>query len=553
MRGSPSERGAMLQERVIELAAIQTSERSPLATPPSMVGSLTLRQELSALTSMAVQISLRQMVRQVMTITDAAFQGHIGTKQLAGVALAGMWMGVPSAFVQFAIQAVSTLCSQAYGAGNHHLVGIWLQTAIVFAVLGAVPVMVWYMFVGHMIGLTMEDAETVAYGGEFARVMALGLVPQYVYGALTAYFATQGVVMPSTVCSVLTMLLNIVFNQVLIHGAFGWRGLGFIGSPLATLMSTLVQLVAFVGYTIVWKRYHERFWGGWTWACVSKAHVDGFLALAMPMGASAVVDWTSATVASAFSGYLGLNIAACQAVLNGIFGVVSSVVSGIATATQIRMSGYLGQGGARQAKRVYALGASLVLVSAGWLLAAVFVFSDTLFAIWTNDVVLHEMSHAALPAFLSCSFIAFFRFLLTAAMNALSKADWNLVANNVASWLVYVPLSYLLPIRAGAGLEGFWWADAVGELVKALILLRGLSRLDWRAAANEAHAAAETSQDTTGEDENRELNAVKNEVLLRTPRSFKSPSINMSMTPPMTPNDIRRAMGRSRSMVNPKV
>ncbi|ETW08427.1 hypothetical protein H310_01010 [Aphanomyces invadans] len=514
-----------------------------------------LDQETLDVASMALQISLRQMVRQVMTITDAAFQGHIGTKQLAGVALASMWMGVPSAFVQFAIQAISTLCSQAFGAGNHELVGIWLQTAIVFSVLGSIPVMIWYMYVGNMIGLTMDDVETVAYGREFAHVMALGLIPQYVYCALTAYFAAQGIVIPATICSVVTMGFNVVFNQVLIHGVGGWSGLGFVGSPLATMASTVLQLVLFVLYTIVWKEYHKPCWGGWTWECVKKDRLDVFLALAIPMGASAVVDWASATVAGAFSGYLGPNIAACQAVLNGLFGVVSAFVSGFATATQIRMSRYLGQGSARNSKRVYRIGAGLVFVSAIVMLAGVVLWQRSLFSIWSSDPVVSAMCSDAIVAFTLCIVIAFGRFLLTACMNAVSKADLNLVANNIASWLVFVPLSYVLPIRANWGLSGFWWADALGELLKAAILLYDMSSLDWHAAANEAQIAAETSlaNDFGDEDEDRELNAAKNEALLFTPRTFKSPSINMTMTPPVTPNDMRRAIGRSRSAANPAV
>ena len=60
---------------------------------------------------------------------------------------------------------------QAVGAENPKLVGLWLQTAIVFALLGAIPVMLWYLCVGHLIALTMDDAETVAYGQSFAQVL----------------------------------------------------------------------------------------------------------------------------------------------------------------------------------------------------------------------------------------------------------------------------------------------------------------------------------------------------------------------------------------------
>ncbi|KAF0753659.1 hypothetical protein AaE_005633, partial [Aphanomyces astaci] len=175
-----------------------------------------VKQEAMELTSMAFQLSLRQVVRQVMTITDAAFQGHIGTKQLAGVTLAGVYMGVPSAFIQNAIPSISTLCSQAYGAGNNTLVGVWLQTCIVFSIVGTIPVMVYYMFVGHIIALTLDDPEAVGYGQKFAMVMSLALIPQYLYGCLTTYFAAQGVIMPATVCSGITVVLNIVFNQVFI-------------------------------------------------------------------------------------------------------------------------------------------------------------------------------------------------------------------------------------------------------------------------------------------------------------------------------------------------
>ncbi|ETV96013.1 hypothetical protein H310_10666 [Aphanomyces invadans] len=450
-----------------------------------------LGPELRELASMAVQISLRQMVRQVMTITDAAFQGHVGTKQLAGVALAMGWMGVPSGFVQMSIQAISTLCSQAHGAGNNHLVGTWLQTAIVFAVVAGIPVMIWYQFVGHMIAWTMGDPETVEFGAAFARVMSLGLIPQYVYGALSTYFSTQGVIMPATLCSAVTMLVNIGFNQVFIYGAFGWDGIGFLGSPLATVVSTVLQLTLFVLYTIVWKGYHVKYWGGWSWECVHADRLRAFFALALPMGASSVVDWGSGTLAGSFSGLLGSTVAAAQAILLGLFGVVNSCVFGFSAASQIRMARYLGQGKPENAKRVLRLGLTIVLSCSAVLCLVLGLFSRSLFRIWSTDPAILNTCTSATLAFVGCVLVAFVRFLLTAAMNALARADLNLIANNIASWGVYVPLSYVLPIVCHWGLAGFWWADTAGETLKALILLWGLSRVQWLEASVNAQKFAQ--------------------------------------------------------------
>ncbi|DAZ95748.1 TPA: hypothetical protein N0F65_006396 [Lagenidium giganteum] len=544
-----------------EERGIEMQEKNPLVKPiiPEVNPSVThvddvipIRQELWELSSMAVQLSLRQMVRQAMTITDSAFQGHIGTKQLAGVALAAMWMGVPSTFIQFSIQAINTLCSQAYGAGNNKLVGIWLQTAIVFAVLGSIPVIIWYFCVGHLISITMEDQETVKYGSQFAMVMALGLIPQYIYGACSTYFAAQGIIMPATFCSALTMVLNVVLNRFYIYGAFGWKGMGFIGSPLATVTSTCLQLFFFLMYTVVLKGYHKPYWGGWSRECLNKERVKVFLSLAIPMGASSVVDWASATVAGAFSGFLGPNIAASQSVLGGVFGVANSAVSGFSTSTQIRMSRYLGKGNAGAAKRVLFLGASIVFAGAIIMLCAVLTLRNHIFQIWSNDPVIIGMCTDVLLVFVICILVAFVRFLLTAVMNALSLAHINLWANNFASWIIYVPFSYLLPITWGWGLDGFWWADTYGEMFKALILLWGVSRVDWDIAAKRAQAAAEADDDAAendAEEEKKRLLAYENEALVgRTPESYRTPSAMTPSTPYHTPSARRRARSSARSV-----
>ncbi|EQC32491.1 hypothetical protein SDRG_09817 [Saprolegnia diclina VS20] len=500
------------------------------------------QQEFLELSSMALQLSLRQMVRQVMTITDAAFQGHIGTKQLAGVTIASVYMGVPSTFIQNAIPAISTLCSQAYGAGNNTLVGIWLQTCIVFSVLGAIPIIIWYMFVGHMIALTLDDTEAVAYGQQFAMIMALGLIPQYLYGCLTTYFATQGVIMPATLCSTLTVFLNIGFNQLFIYGGFGYDGLGFIGSPIATVTSTCLQLLIFVGYTVWYKQYHLDYWGGWTMECISKERLLVFLPLAVPMGMSSVVDWASAACTTAFSGYLGPDIAACQAVLNGVFGVVNAFVSGFSTSTQIRMSRYLGQGSAVAAKRVLSIGASIVAVCGVTMVLLVYLLNESLFRVWSPDPVIISMCRSALVVFVCCIMVAFGRFMMTACLNALSMANINLIANNIGSWCLYVPLSYVLPITLHWGLDGFWYADMCGEAMKAVILTWGILRVDWSAAADFAQRAAEVTETRNPmQEETRELLAYENEALL-TPTIFKSPGAQFGSVPHHTPSVLKRAL-----------
>merc|ERR1712048_1090823 len=100
----------------------------------------------------------------------------------------------------------------------------------------------------------MDDQETVEYSKQFSRIMSLTLLPQFMYVALTSYFSTIGVVMPASVCTLITVICNVAFNYVFIYGydfgSFQFPALGFIGSPLATVTSSYVQLTLFVTYTV---------------------------------------------------------------------------------------------------------------------------------------------------------------------------------------------------------------------------------------------------------------------------------------------------------------
>lgn len=226
---------------------------------------LPLGQELAQMSAMAVQLSSTRIVRILLTVIDAAFLGHLGTKQLAGVALSAMWQGVPATFVQFCLQAITTLAAQARGAGNKKLVGGWLQTALFIAILGCVPVMILFWNIHYLVGITMKDDDTVNFARIFSQTMMWSLLPQFIYVAVTAYFSTIGVVMPATVCTVITVLMNIIFNYVFIYGyTIGGMTIGawgFIGSPIATVTSSWLQLILFVTYCFGIKKTSSRVLG----------------------------------------------------------------------------------------------------------------------------------------------------------------------------------------------------------------------------------------------------------------------------------------------------
>jgi MATE family multidrug resistance protein len=219
----------------------------------------------------------------------------------------------------------------------------------------------------------------------------------------------------------------------------------------------------------------------------------------------------SGAVAGSFSGWAGFQVAAGQNVLNGLFALTYSTVSGFSTATQIRLARYLGEGKPEAAKRILRIGAATLVCGGLIVCGSVFIFHHQVWGIWTDDELLKEDCDGALWSFMAGVMSAYIRFTLTIVMSSLGpkEARLNLVANNIASWLIYIPLAYIMPLKCdfclGWGLPGFWWSDFYGEAFKVMVLTWGVSQVDWKQASRNVRKAQ--GIESPKENETKELAA----------------------------------------------
>ena len=103
------------------------------------------------------------------------------------------------------------------------------------------------------------------------------------------------ITVPFTAISMLAIAFNIVGNQLWINGLnisiFGlvisFDGLGFVGSPLATSTSFVLQLALYYVWCFVHKQYHltHKTWNGWslTETILDKRRVWEFTKVVLPI------------------------------------------------------------------------------------------------------------------------------------------------------------------------------------------------------------------------------------------------------------------------------
>merc|ERR1719215_1792226 len=137
------------------------------------------------------------------------------------------------------------------------------------------------------------------------------------------------------------------------------------------------------------------------------------------------------------------------------------------------------------------------------------IYHNDAWQIWTKDPSLIALCNSTLLAFMAGVIMAYIRFTLTVVSVSLGprEARINLIANNIASWAIYIPLAYLMPIVWKWGISGFWWSDFYGEAFKVACLTWAVSKVDWNKASQDARQKAAAANEDPAECEKLEKEA----------------------------------------------
>eukprot|EP01051_Picozoa_sp_SAG22_P011755 SAG22_NODE_1160_length_5317_cov_44.271560_3_plen_217_part_00 len=121
--------------------------------------------ELGFLWRVAWPTAITTLLRAGTQQVTVMFVGHtVGAAGLGAVALGVMWVNISGLSIVFGgMSALDTLCSQAYGARNFRLVGLWAQRCCVCILCLCVPIFFLWFFgtkpVLHLMGIEPEIAE----------------------------------------------------------------------------------------------------------------------------------------------------------------------------------------------------------------------------------------------------------------------------------------------------------------------------------------------------------------------------------------------------------
>ncbi|GMF19825.1 unnamed protein product [Phytophthora lilii] len=196
-------------------------------------------------------------------------------------------------------------------------------------------------------------------------------------------------------------------NYVLIYGIGPWHGLGFIGSPIATVVACWFQPLALFSYAILYKNHHHRAWFGWNIHALTVGRLRSFLRVAGPISSNSFVSNLANALVALVAARLGARVIAANAVISGLWALLWALFWGYGCATQVRVANYLGAGKPDLARRVTGLGFICTMVVVVLIATATSVMDQHIIALYTTDQELLTTCRLVLPLFVAaCVFEA---------------------------------------------------------------------------------------------------------------------------------------------------
>ncbi|KAI3875751.1 hypothetical protein MKX03_023674 [Papaver bracteatum] len=407
------------------------------------------------------------------------FAGQLTTLELDAVSTENMVIaGLAFGIMLGMGSALETLCGQAFGAGQLHMLGVYMQRSWVILNAMCICLLPIYIWAEPILKFFGQNDEIAALAGRFSLYM----IPQlFAYGfnfPIQKFLQSQSKIMAMAWISAVA----VVFHVILLWLLLVKLEMGLPGAAIA--LNTSWWLVVLGQFAYIYLGYCPGAWTGFTMSAFRD--LSAFARLSIASAIMMCLEFWYYMLLVVLAGQLENPQVAVAAIsiCTNLNGWEIMIFLGFNAAISVRISNELGAGRPRAAKF------SILIVVMSALLIGIFFFALVLglrnvyaLPFTTSPVVASAVSHLAV--------IFAFTLLLNSVQPVLTGvavgAGWQwLVAyvNLACYYIVGLPLGFLLGKYFDLGVKGVWTGMVSGVGLQTIILLIITLKTNWSKEAS---------------------------------------------------------------------
>jgi len=397
--------------------------------------------------------------QMVVSLVDTAMVGRLDE---ATYALAAMGIGVLATWALvsfFSSLATGThvIVARRFGQGNFIECGNTLNNSLIISlIIGIIVALVGTFFAGPIADFFASDATVSYYASQYIFYRFLGIPFFLISVSYRGFFFGISKTKIFMVSGILTNLFNVIFNYILIYGAFGLPRMGLAGAGLGSTLATFSDVIFYL-IIILLPTYRNKFQN---FKCfrIDKEIIKGIYKISIPVSFQNVFILIGFLSFVKITGIIGLHEqAATQAIISTLF-ISFLPLFGFGIAVQTLVGNNLGAGKFNLAK-VYGFETAKVATIYTIFLGFIFILIPRyVLLIITND---WSIINFAVPALRIAGFAQIFYatgVVLANALQAAGRTVFVMKSEVITNLFIFVPLAYLFGVVFEMGLMGAWLA-----------------------------------------------------------------------------------------------
>ncbi len=213
---------------------------------------------------MALPMAIGMIVQTAYIFVDLYFVAKLGNASIAGVGAAGNFMMAVMALTQMLSVGAVALISHAVGAKDQSAANlIFNQSLVLAAACSGIALVGGFALAGPYMHMLAKDPAVIAAGTTYLLWFVPGLALQFALVAMSSALRGTGIVAPTFVVQIVTVVLNIILAPVLIAGIGTGRPLGVAGAGLASTLAVTAGVLLLSVYFFRLEKYvafHRDLW-----------------------------------------------------------------------------------------------------------------------------------------------------------------------------------------------------------------------------------------------------------------------------------------------------
>ena len=440
--------------------------------------SQTAYQKKWSVFAMSVPIFVEIGLQMLVPNMDQFMLSHYSQQSVAAVGNDNMIVNMIILTLSVLSQAATILIAHYRGSGDirgaSRVCSVSLALNLVLGALISIILFACHDFFLRLLGIPAEIWEDAAL---YLRWIGLFIVVQSAYMAFISFLRGFGLLKVTMICSSLMNVLNICGNMILIHGLGPVPSLGVAGVCLSTNTAKVLGLLLVIHFL------HKK-----TPLRLSLAHLRPFpkktlgrlLYLGIPSAGETFSYNLSQTTLMTFVNLFGVAVITTK-VYAYIIAMISYLYSqALAMATQILVSYFKGAGDNGQVDRQVKFTIFVSMILSGTLAVLVFLHSDRIFSIFTEDPQVHALGRTILFIDIFLEIGRAVNMCMVMALNAAGDVKAPITVGVLFMWCVSVLGGWFFGVHLLWGLAGIWLAMALDECSRGLVFFWRWHQGVWR-------------------------------------------------------------------------